>query len=441
MSRYFKTLFAIVSLPLLMALGGCNSEGAFSDSVVKLDRIDIVVSPITMRGVSEVTLAKGNKQPFEAVGHYSDGSSHALTNLSVSDWHTSNRDIGHFDESGVLTGADAGRTTVTATKDGIISNAVNVEVTAAVIMAIQVAPSPVGVAKGQTEQLTAIATYSDNTSSDVSDSVAWLVDNTDTATVTQSGLLAGVDVGTTNVTATKDDVTSTPVNVDVNAAIVLEVTISSSSIQVTEFFGVQLKAFAHYSDNNVVDVTTTSTWHSGPNITTTDGLVEVAPFQFDGYVTDVSVTYSGKSSLDSVVTMRASSRSDVMGSETTHGVFIAADSHPELTFFAGVIIDAIYDATTGERLVGDSGGWPVGDVMTLANVKGDIDGISVSYFDNPTIKRLFWQELGISKSIEAQGSDADPTSHFITVEHEVFGLYVYQIGSGGDISGIQFIYR
>ena len=71
MNKYFKCLFAIVIFPLLMLLTGCNSEGAFSESTVKLERIDIVASPIKTRGVSELTLAKGNQQSFEAVGHYS----------------------------------------------------------------------------------------------------------------------------------------------------------------------------------------------------------------------------------------------------------------------------------------------------------------------------------------------------------------------------------
>ncbi|MCX9568853.1 hypothetical protein IG530_17935, partial [Vibrio cholerae] len=112
MNKYFNALFLIVVFPLLTLLNGCNSEGAFSESTVKLERIDIVASPITTRGVSQLTLAVGNKQPFEAVGHYSDGSSHALTDLNVSDWLISNSDVGHFDDPGVLTATHEGYTTV-----------------------------------------------------------------------------------------------------------------------------------------------------------------------------------------------------------------------------------------------------------------------------------------------------------------------------------------
>ncbi|TVN17337.1 hypothetical protein FPW20_11070, partial [Vibrio cholerae] len=126
MNTYFKTLFLVVIFPLLTLIAGCNSEGAFSESTIKLERIDIVASPITTRGASQLTLAVGNKQPFEAVGHYSDGSSRTLTDLNVSDWHTSDPDVGRFDEPGVFTATNVGNTTLTATKDGVTSNTVDV---------------------------------------------------------------------------------------------------------------------------------------------------------------------------------------------------------------------------------------------------------------------------------------------------------------------------
>ncbi|MGC9535304.1 Ig-like domain-containing protein, partial [Vibrio atlanticus] len=87
-----------------------------------------------------------------------------------------------------------------ATKDGIPSNTVEVNVSAAVITAIQVTPSPVNIAKGQTAQLIAIATFSDATSSDVSSSVTWAPVDTATATVSSTGLLSAVETGGTTLT-------------------------------------------------------------------------------------------------------------------------------------------------------------------------------------------------------------------------------------------------
>ncbi|EGR5448600.1 hypothetical protein COR24_19205, partial [Vibrio cholerae] len=73
----------------------------------------------------------------------------------------------------------------------------------------------VGVVKGQTQQLVAKAMYSDGTSAPVTNSVTWTPVDTNTATVSPSGLLSGVEVGSTTLTATKDGVTSNTVSVTV----------------------------------------------------------------------------------------------------------------------------------------------------------------------------------------------------------------------------------
>lgn len=77
------------------------------------------------------------------------------------------------------------------------------------VINITVTPSSVNIAKGQTQSLTAKATYSDKTSSDVSSSVTWTPVDTNTAIVSSAGLLSGVEVGSTTLTASKDGVTST----------------------------------------------------------------------------------------------------------------------------------------------------------------------------------------------------------------------------------------
>ncbi|MEZ8657411.1 Ig-like domain-containing protein, partial [Vibrio splendidus] len=167
----YKTMNKIISIYLfIIFLTGCNSE--LSEEVVKptltlerLERIDISVSSAGTRGTSKLTLAKGNKQTFIAIGHYSDHSSKVLTDLSI--WRSSNESVGYFVESGKLIGKALGVLKITATKDNVTSNTVSVEASAAVITAIAVTPPSVSVAKGQLTPLMATATYSDTTSSDV----------------------------------------------------------------------------------------------------------------------------------------------------------------------------------------------------------------------------------------------------------------------------------
>ncbi|TQQ36455.1 Ig-like domain-containing protein, partial [Vibrio cholerae] len=162
--------------------------------------------------------------------------------------------------SGLLSGVDVGRTTVTAMKDGITSNTVTVNVSAAVITAIQVTPSPVNIVKGQTEPLVATATYSDGTSAQVSNSVAWTSVDTNTATVAPSGLLSGVEVGTTTVTAMKDGITSNTVTVNVSAAVITAIQVTPALVNIAKGQTEPLVATATYSDGTSAQVTNSVAW-------------------------------------------------------------------------------------------------------------------------------------------------------------------------------------
>ncbi|MFO4689023.1 Ig-like domain-containing protein, partial [Vibrio cholerae] len=147
-----------------------------------------------------------------AIATYSDGTSSDVTS-SVT-WTSVDTSTATVTSAGLLAGVDVGTTSVTATKDGVTSNTVNVDVKPAIV-SIALTPATVDLVKGRTQQLTAIATYGDSTSSDVTSSVTWMSVDTSTATVTSAGLLAGVDMGTTSVTASKGGVMSNILNIKV----------------------------------------------------------------------------------------------------------------------------------------------------------------------------------------------------------------------------------
>ncbi|MGR5338268.1 Ig-like domain-containing protein, partial [Vibrio gigantis] len=97
---------------------------------------------------------------------------------------------------------------------------------------ITVTPAQVSVANGQTQQLLATATYSDGTSSDVSNSVTWTSDEPQTATVTPTGLLSGNAVANTTVEAVKDGVISNTVDVEVTNAVITAITVTPAQVSV-----------------------------------------------------------------------------------------------------------------------------------------------------------------------------------------------------------------
>ncbi|MGL6645599.1 Ig-like domain-containing protein [Aeromonas caviae] len=212
-----KILRSYVALLFSFLLLGCSggSEDTTPETSPSLEQIHIVASPISTRGSSSLILARGNTQPFIATGHYDDGSVKDLTSETI--WHSSDNRIATISSPATLTAIDAGTTTITASHDGITSNTVQVTVTNATLTAIQVTPPSVSLAKGQTRQLTATATYSDNTTADISGNVTWLPTDITTATVSSTGLLTGRVAGTTEVTASKDGITSNAVQVTVRA--------------------------------------------------------------------------------------------------------------------------------------------------------------------------------------------------------------------------------
>jgi hypothetical protein len=72
---------------------------------------------------------------------------------------------------------------------------------------------------GDSQQFTATAHYSNGSSLDLTSSAAWASSNTTVATINASGLATAVGGGSTNVTATYNGVTSSPVLLTVNSRI------------------------------------------------------------------------------------------------------------------------------------------------------------------------------------------------------------------------------
>ncbi|MBD1574844.1 hypothetical protein HC725_16510, partial [Vibrio sp. S17_S38] len=124
MNKYFKSLFAIVVFPLLTLLTGCNSEGAFSSQ--PQPPIDATVIEITVTP-SPISVLEGRTQQLVAVAKYDDGAERDVSD-SVTWEIVGDPTIASISVSGLVTGNTKGATELTASKDGITSNTVNVNV-------------------------------------------------------------------------------------------------------------------------------------------------------------------------------------------------------------------------------------------------------------------------------------------------------------------------
>src|SRR5256885_379760 len=181
-------------LVFLMALIGC-STGKGSNSTPGPPTISSVqVAPATMSiGISA-------KQQFTATGNYNDGTSADITKL-VS-WSSSAISIATVNTSGLVTGAAAGATNISAKYAGV-SQSTSLTVTAPAIASIAVTPVGLTLGIGINQQFTATATYTDGTSADLAAGVTWNSSSPAVATIdASSGLATTVAAGATTITAT-----------------------------------------------------------------------------------------------------------------------------------------------------------------------------------------------------------------------------------------------
>ncbi|WP_326032996.1 Lcl C-terminal domain-containing protein [Vibrio cholerae] len=272
MSKVFNGLMVALTLCTFFFIGGCKSDGAFSDvadSDVRLERISIRAFPVTTSGSSVLTLAIGKQQPFEATGYYSDGTFRALTDLAVDEWQTSNSEVAFFAGPGLLSAKTVGRVIVQVNKAGLQSNQVELTVSDAQVVRLEVIPSKVTVPKGYMRELKVKAIYTDGTSTDESGFVGWTESDPQTARMTRQGFVLGMSPGVSSVRPRLDGVEGNEVEVTVTDAAV-EMTgiyISNPRILPNQYFirpgeQWQLSVILTHSDGSELDITHRIIWES-----------------------------------------------------------------------------------------------------------------------------------------------------------------------------------
>ncbi len=136
---------------------------------------------------TSVDVKEGATEALTAKGIYSDGSEQDITD--VVGWSGQDTEIATV-VSGDVTGVSMGDTSVVASLNGIDSNTVSIHVSPALV-SITVTPANVTIWEGETQQLTALGTFSDGSKTDITAQVLWLVTDPMVAVISQ-GELGGV---------------------------------------------------------------------------------------------------------------------------------------------------------------------------------------------------------------------------------------------------------
>jgi len=174
------------------------------------DTVDFTVTDATIDSISvsptSISFPAGTTRSFTAEGTFSDGTVFDLTGLA--DWTSSDPAVvtisNDVDTPGLATAVAPGETAITATF-GAASATADVTVTEGAFSSLEITPVSPDLADGFSLQFTATASFSDNTSEDVTEQAVWSSSDQAVATVSnaagEAGLARAERVGVTQITA------------------------------------------------------------------------------------------------------------------------------------------------------------------------------------------------------------------------------------------------
>ncbi|MEI9936556.1 MAG: Ig-like domain-containing protein [Pseudomonadota bacterium] len=239
-------------------LNGVSNSTTFTVTAATL--VSIGVTPATP------SVTHGLTRQFTATGVYTDASTQNLT--TTASWASSDTTKATISNAagsqGVASGAGVGSTSISATLNGV-SNSTTLTVTAATLVSIGVTPATPSIAKGLTQQFTAVGVYTDATTQDLTATATWASSDTGKATISNAvgsqGLASTPGVGSTSISATLDGVTGST-TLTVTAATLVSIGVTPATPSIAKGLTQQFTAMGTYTDASTQNLTTTATWSS-----------------------------------------------------------------------------------------------------------------------------------------------------------------------------------
>lgn len=229
----------------------------------------VLVSTAFLTGITvtpeDLELQIGVTQQYEALGTFSDGTNQDITTLVA--WESSDQEVAIIDDAGLAETVAAGVTTISATWQEIESRA-SLLVNAAQLSSINLKQDDetvdeATIAQGTDIQFAAEGTFSDDTTDDVSNIVAWESSDTSVATITELGLASGVKPGEAEITVSYEvdnETISATVTLTVTNAVIEAISITPGNTTIQEDEDQQFAATGTFSDDSEQDITDLATW-------------------------------------------------------------------------------------------------------------------------------------------------------------------------------------
>lgn len=234
--------------PLIVGLSGTGALDGFKA---------IVVTP------ASPTVPLGLTQQFTATGYYSNGTAISLPNAMWSSSAPAVATVSNISGSqGLATTVSQGAASISAAFGSFVGSA-TLTVAPPQLVSSNLSPSNPSVPLGRTQQFSAVGTYTDGSTRDLTATAVWSSSNPAVATVS-AGVATSVGMGTTTILASSGAV-SASTTLTVTPPVLASIALSPSAVRIVLGVGQQTQQFTAtgtYTDGSVRDLTDTATWTS-----------------------------------------------------------------------------------------------------------------------------------------------------------------------------------
>ena len=417
----------------------------------RVSAVNLTISKIQITP-ADLQLAIGTKTKLTAIATLNDKSVQDVSSQVA--WLSSNKAVATVDGNGLVAGIAAGSTTLSASLLGVTGSA-SIKITNTSLKTLQVIPATSSIALGTKTQLQAVATFTDNSSQNVSSLVQWSSSNAAVASVNSQGVVTGAGVGQVTISATFGSI-SRSATLTVTNAITTSIQITPAAKSLPKGTKQQYQAMATFSDNSSQDLTSQVDWDSSDsNVATIDLVGEATAFnegntiisaKFQSVtsntatleVTDATLTVGGLTITVPPLTLAAGQSSQLAASgaygdgttkDVTHDVHWSSSDPAIATVSLTGLVTAVAPGTA--TITGTLDGQSATLSVTVTNATLNVGGLTIT---TPPVTLA----AGQGSQLAASGSYSDGTTTDVTanVQWSSDNPAVATVDASGLVTGV-----
>jgi len=248
---------------------GSTTITATVGSLTDTTTLTVVAAHLTSISVTPAapSIALSTTEQFTAIGSFDDGSTQWLQSV---DWSSSSSTIATVDSTGLATGIGSGVATITASS-GSVSGTASLTISGATLISIAVTPANSSMAVGTAKQFTAIGTFSDTSTQDISASSVWTSSNPAAATIDSQGLLTSVATGSSTIKAAFAAVSGST-GLTVSTAHLVSISVNPPNPRIARGTSLRFSATGTFSDGSTATNLSGVSWKSSkPSVASVRG--------------------------------------------------------------------------------------------------------------------------------------------------------------------------